>query len=211
MANLIIGISGVAGSGKDTFFKIFKSLMSQKRISVKRLSLANALKKEVSPWTEEHYGINATTCSREEKEIIRPFLVFHGTQKRNKTNGRHWVQKLSKTAKKLSQDNIVVITDVRYDDYDRDEAHWLQEELGGVLVHLSMSKEKKLIPPANKEEARNDPKLIIKSNYKIEWKYYEGSLDYIIKKLSPQVENFIKSLLEDGRLPASKESEGRKL
>ena len=31
----------------------------------------------------------------------------------------------------------LVITDVRYDEYNNDEVDWLKNELGGTLVHLS--------------------------------------------------------------------------
>ena len=61
----IIGIAGVAGAGKDTFY----SLLSQ-RMFCKRASFADFLKKEVRPWCGDQYGIDPCTCSREEKEII---------------------------------------------------------------------------------------------------------------------------------------------
>ena len=207
MDNWVVGLTGVAGCGKDTFFKIFSDLLSKRGIKTKRYSLADALKKEVSEWTKIHYGIDASNCSREEKELIRSFLVFHGSQKRLRTEGRHWINTLDDTIKsdKLSNDTIVVVTDIRYDDYPRDEAHWLQNELGGTLVHIGLyepvnfpydaggvnSHFKKYKEPANLEEKRNDPKLLNKTNYKIEWPLCEGSQECVLQKLSHHVEDFI--------------------
>ena len=169
----IIGIGGVAGAGKDLLFNLVS-----KSVSVKRFSLADELKEEVRQWCLDNYGIDSVKCSRQDKEIIRPFLVFHGTQKRDQTQGRYWVEKLHK---KIQQDNAenIIITDIRYDDYEKDEVHWLKNEIGGKLIHL---RQYEAIPDSNEgalirhykmginsEESRNDPKLREKADVRIEW------------------------------------------
>lgn len=172
---MYIGLSGVAGAGKDLFF----SLLSRK-MKCTKFSLADALKKEVSPFTQKFYGIDPLTCSREKKEAIRPLLVTHGTIKRSQSNGRHWINKLNKKIKNNKNNlasSIVIITDIRYDDYPEDEVYWLMEELGGYLVHISLydvvprlnADFRKYVMPANEEEARNNPKLQNKADYIIEW------------------------------------------
>ena len=70
MKRTVIGLSGVAGVGKDLFFQLLS-----KKINVRRFALADALKREASIWTYKQYGIDALNCSREEKEVIRRFLV----------------------------------------------------------------------------------------------------------------------------------------
>jgi hypothetical protein len=215
MNNLVVGLSGVAGCGKDTFYEILKDSLSKRGIKTKRYSLADALKKEVSEWTKTHYGIDSSDCPREEKEIIRSFLVFHGSQKRRRSEGRHWIRILNDIIEsdKLPHDTVVVITDIRYDDYPKDEAYWIQEELNGVLVHIKMYE---LIPrlnrnvktytkPANPEEERNDPKLINKTNYKIEWPLCGESQECILQKLNGHVEDFITWLSHANRLVSNKE------
>ena len=87
----VVGISGVAGAGKDLFY----SLLSNQINSVK-YALADDLKKEVRETSLRLYGVDSTNCSREEKDYIRPFLVSHGTMKRNKTDGTHWTKLLTK-------------------------------------------------------------------------------------------------------------------
>ena len=201
MSDIYIGLSGVAGSGKDLFF----TLLSQ-RVRCQRFSLADILKKEVSNFTQQSYGIDPITCSRQEKDLIRPLLVTHGSIKRLRSEGRHWINQLnSKILKNKVKDKIVIITDIRYDDYQKDEVYWLKEELGGYLVHISkyrveeaVSKKnwpqkeanKVFTPPANQEETRNDPKLKRKANYLIEWeKVQKPELE-----LSPYIDNFLKWL-----------------
>ena len=201
MTNQIIGISGVAGSGKDTFY----SLLAE-ALPCTQYSLADELKQEVNQWCKMHYRIDSVACSREEKETIRPFLVAHGLAKRKLSNGRHWIEKLHDKLIKDKIHGFKVITDVRYDHYENDEADWLKDELNGVLVHVSQytletpstcvleqhpkALIKKFKEPANSEEAQNDPKVKLKSDYQVEWPFLENNID----KLSPYVDNFIKWL-----------------
>ena len=131
---MVIGLSGVAGAGKDLFF----SLLSEK-LNCQKFSLADALKNEVGLFSYPQYGIDPLDCTREEKNTIRPLLVLHGTFKRDQSEGRHWIEQLNKKILlNVLNDSIVVITDIRYDDYPKDEVFWLKEELGGVLVHISL-------------------------------------------------------------------------
>ena len=220
--NKVIGISGVAGAGKDTFF----DLLSE-RIPCEKYSLANELKREVSQWCRMHYQIDSVNCIRKHKEIIRPFLVFHGTTKRDQTEGRYWINKLNDTIVKGDASKFKIITDIRYDDYDNDEVRWLKDELNGILVHVSqyinetqvMPHEpsglvRKFIEPANSEEARNDPKIKKKSDFQIEWEFIKNGQ---IEELGPYVDNFVTWLTKDHeketnqRLDFNKESQERRM
>ena len=91
---MIIGVSGVAGAGKDLFVETCIQELANLGKTGVRLALATALKEEVKDWCLEHYRIDPTNCSREDKEKIRDFLVAHGTTKRHASEGRHWVEKL---------------------------------------------------------------------------------------------------------------------
>jgi hypothetical protein len=199
---MVIGVSGVAGSGKDTFFKIFKDLLGKRE--VKRFALATALKQEAGNWTIPNYGIDPLNCSRAEKEIIRPFLVFHGVSKRHKSNGRHWINQLNDEILPFKEsEQIAVITDIRYAEYEKDEFYWLKEELGGLLVHVSTYSTKKdsnegallleFSTPANEEEFRNDPNLKKNADYVLEWPEIRGGLN-VEEELKPYVERFIEKI-----------------
>ena len=172
MDRAVIGISGVAGSGKDLFF----SLLS-KHLGVRRFALADQLKQACSKWCLSEYGIDPTNCDREDKEKIREFLVFHGVFKRKLSNGRHWVDKITPNIQSFlinaNTEDVPVVTDVRYQEYEKDEVSWLKNELNGVLVHISQyqNKDGKRIwkDPANSEETRQDPILKNHADFSIEW------------------------------------------
>ena len=210
---MVIGLSGVAGAGKDLFF----SLLSNK-LNCQKFSLADALKNEVGLFSYPQYGIDPLNCSREEKNIIRPLLVLHGTFKRGQSEGRHWVEKLNKKILLNNiNDSIVVITDIRYDDYPKDEVFWLKKELGGVLVHISMYEElirlngrkKEFVQPINGEEERNDPKLKSQADYIVEWEKAKNDKE---KELEPYIDAFISWLNgEENRLSAYQKAENSRV
>ena len=176
--NQVIGVSGVAGCGKDLLSSSVEQELISRGFKVRKISLAAALKSEVRGWCVENYAIDSIDCNREDKEKIRDFLVFHGTTKRNTSEGRHWVNVIDSIIS-MEKDNYdyFIISDVRYDDYEKDEVYWLQEELNGVLVHVQLywveqglnGHKKFFQQPVNSEEARNDPKLLQKCHYDVTW------------------------------------------
>ena len=82
--------------------------------------------------------------------------------KRKLSNGRHWIEMLNK---ELAPDKINIITDIRFNKYEKDEVYWLKNEINGVLIHLSryteVKGERMYFPPVNDAERENDP--LIKS------------------------------------------------
>jgi hypothetical protein len=202
MKNKVIGIGGIAGCGKDLFF----SLLS-KRLPCKRFALADELKLETKDVLVSNYGIDPLTCGREDKDKIRPFLVFHGGIRREQTDGRYWVDKLTpkiKTHMESGYGQNVVVTDVRYDEKSKDEVHWLKEEIGGVLLHLSCYEEvvKGIDPkgsvssvrvfphPPNETERLNDPRLKAQADYILAWPKITGPLKFIEHSLMTHVDKF---------------------
>ena len=136
---LIIGISGVARSGKDTFAAILIKQLELKGKRVKRLALAAPLKEFCDEFCQKNLGISAFTQNNDEKLMIRPMLVWFGDAKRKQTNGRFWVDLADKTIKDAEAEgyDYAIVTDVRYDHYERDEVHWLKHEREGILIHVS--------------------------------------------------------------------------
>ena len=176
-----IGISGVAGCGKNTVANIIIKLLQRMGLPHRELSIARNLKKEVSCVSRELYGIDSTDCTREEKDVIRPFLVSHGEIKRNLSNGRHWVDKITE---ELAPEKINIITDVRYNKYDKDEVFWLKNEINGVLIHVSRYDEvdgkRAFMPPANDTERINDPLVKRDADLKFYWKTQKDDINKII-------------------------------
>ena len=194
----ILGLAGVAGSGKDLLFDSIKSNPLFGR--VEKVSLAQELKSDIRSTILRRYDVDIFDCSREEKNLVRPMMVAHGTIMRKKTNGKYWIEKVSSEIEKLKSDKeitTICITDIRYDEYENDEVDWLIDDLRGYLVHLSkFSYESRIIkvhPAANSDESKNDPKLKARSDLEIRWqeaKTEESKLS-MTKKVSKMIHDWV--------------------
>ncbi len=190
----VIGVSGVAGSGKNTFCTLAIKKLETLGVRATECSLASFLKIELREFCLTHYGIDPTNCTREDKETIRDLLVFHGNYKRNLSRGKHWTGKLQlKIQEDLTANryDTFLISDIRHNEFETDEYYWLKKVMGGYLVHLSnyeVSEDLKKIfkAPANKHEAKNDPILKDLSDHAIEWPKVES-----LEQLNPFIDGFI--------------------
>jgi hypothetical protein len=176
----VIGIGGCARAGKDTFASILTYKLQQTGKSVKRVAFADPLKTQVDEFLVKNLSITAFTPAPEEKSLIRPMLVWYGDAQRKRTNGRYWIDLAKKTIEETNFDYYIV-TDVRYNAYEKDELYFLKNEVNGILCHISKYKmtteangtstviEKKFVQPANDHEAENDPKIKAAAHHTIEW------------------------------------------
>lgn len=143
----IIGIAGNARSGKDTLGENFESILADNGIKAKRYSFAHELKSSVDDFLIRELGISAFTEDSEEKEIIRPFLVFWGTDVMRKINDNIWVEKLEST---LYDNHVSIITDLRF----LNELEWVKGNEG-----FSVFIKRDGIEPANEYEGLNNKKI----------------------------------------------------
>jgi len=198
----IIGVSGVAGSGKDLFTSLCETHPTAKSLwPIKKFSIANALKQECFSFIYENYGININDCTWEEKNSIRKILVAHGEIKRELSKGTWWFEKLTNDILEAKKSHkTIFITDIRFSEYEYDEVQWLRDTLDGFLVHItkiSVNRDTGEItyhPPANSSEESNDPKLTRASDYEIEWEDISSIEEYCEKqkKLSIAIDKFSK-------------------
>jgi hypothetical protein len=113
---IIVGVSGYARSGKDTFADILEECLPE-GVEVARLKFANPLRRalnesfkhlevDANPWTEDN-------C---EKEALRPLLVSLGEFARSKNPEVFAAQVAKESANLLTKEgmDLVVITDLRY-------------------------------------------------------------------------------------------------
>lgn len=170
----LIGITGVARSGKNLFSSVAKDILTKKGYDVKELSLAEELKKDLYDLIYSKTGISTYTEIDEEKELIRPLMIAHGNMMRKVTRGKHWTSLLEERIK--SECNFVdfcFVTDVRFAEYPEDELYWVTEKMNGKLVHISRTVELddgvSIIPAPNIHEMQNDPKMERASHYKLVW------------------------------------------
>ena len=177
----VVGVSGVARSGKNLFCDMIAYELEQKGISTRQFALANELKLDCLEFLKEKCGLDVWTSETKDKSLFRDFLVWYGDLKRKQTNGRYWINKMDEALAKSNKD-VALISDVRYDAYERDELSWVREERGGVVVHLrrylspnlSMinlhsMESRSYIEPPNEHERVNDPKMREGADLRVEW------------------------------------------
>ena len=143
----IIGIGGNARSGKDTLANNLVSILAELNIKAEKVSFANALRQSVDDFLLRELGISAFTQDKKEKDIIRPFLVFWGTDIMRGRDEDVWVKKLQSS---LKEDQVNIISDLRF----TNELDWIQNN-NGVSVMLSRPNAN----PANKYEEEENKKL----------------------------------------------------
>jgi hypothetical protein len=178
---LVVGISGVARSGKNLFCDMVLDKLAKRGVSGKQFALADALKADCEEFLNENCGLNVWTSVTEDKSLFRDFLVWYGDLKRKQTNGRYWVEKMNEQFKTESV-QVALVSDVRYDTYSHDELSWVEFEHEGLMVHLrrwltpdiSMinlhSMEDRIyIEAPNEHERINDPKLRKGAHLRIDW------------------------------------------
>ncbi len=179
-----IGCTGFARAGKDLFCNILSKQLKEKfDMNSQVYSLAYELKVDCKNFILENLGLDVFSTDSKEKSIFRPLLVEYAQIKRNQTNGRYWLEKLHK---RITGDvkcdklfdvkrDIVIISDIRFNEFPHDEIYWVKHELQGKLVHISQytinNGIKKFNSPPNYMEELNDPKIKPCADYCIEWEY----------------------------------------
>jgi len=173
----VIGLTGVARCGKDTFCLLAAKRLNKAKQPVMRCAFADNVKADLHQLLVKKAGISAYTNIDKEKELIRPLLVAYGTDLMRKIDEDYWIKRLEMSVKAAGQiDATAFITDVRY----MNEVEWIKEQ-GGAIIHISKTGCK----PANEEEAKNDPLIQDTADLKIHWDHI-GDKD-LEKKLSPKV------------------------
>ena len=170
---IVVGISGVARSGKNLLCELLMQNLYLEGYTSKPFALAADLKNDCDEFLYKKCDLNVWTDLTEDKTQFREFLVWYGDLKRKQTNGRYWIDKLDRRISTYEGD-VAIVTDVRYDQYDKDEVHWIKEEKQGLLIHLKRFKRDdtnfvQYTKPANDHESLNDRSLYEKADINITW------------------------------------------
>lgn len=183
----VLGVGGLARSGKDTFTEILINQLAKRGKKTKQVSLAGPLKQYCDEFCKTNLGISSFTQVPEEKILIRPLLVWFGDAKRKQTNGRFWINLATKAIQQAESDgfDVAIVSDVRYSFYERDEVYWLKNEMAGNIAHVSRYTQandgiKEFLQPPNDHERINNPKVRAAADYVIEW----PTLDVPVDKLT---------------------------
>ena len=182
----IIGIAGASRSGKDTLCRSLIRILKEKyNIEAERMSIAGDLiKKNLQNIIMNSVGIDSFTENTEEKELIRPLLVEYGKLMRKWTEGRYFVENFENINEKT-----LIIPDIRYAEYEKDEIHWIRNEVNGYLIFL----ERENIKDANETEKINNKKLKVLSNCCIYW----GKLDENNENDRKNIDDYAIKILND--------------
>ncbi len=178
---LVIGIGGVATSGKDTLCQLLINQFAVHGIDAYRRALADELKNEIQSSLIQRYGINVWNCTKEQKEVIRPELVALGRARRLESQGTFWTNILQT---KLDDPNdftldggfgeVMIVPDIRYNYYPNDESNWVRKKNGGLLLHVRRyeiddKNNKQYIEAPNDEERENDPLVRRDADFSLTW------------------------------------------
>lgn len=177
----IIGISGLAGDGKDSVCRILQKFFKENSdFVVERLALADNLKMDCQQACLELFNIDPIECSRENKNKIRDFLVFYGKVMRSKTKGSYWTNLIDEKIENTNKENLIFcVPDIRYAQYENDEVQWLKTYEKSFHIHVKKhsikydSNSGRLVKifsdPINSEESLNDPIVESYADYVLEW------------------------------------------
>jgi hypothetical protein len=175
---MLVGLCGLARSGKDSFFNIVKDNFEG---GFHRVAFADALKRELDDLLIKYTRISAFTEKREEKEIIRPLLVTYGTHVRRRLNENCWIERIENNVKHhLNAGKCVFVTDVRYEN----ELRWIHQ-MNGASIYIETPGNY----PTNEEEEINDPILKFHAKHCFSWKKNAPS----IKETPIKIKNFFKN------------------
>ena len=163
-----IGICGAAGCGKDTLCNALITIIGSQL--AKRFSIAgDKIREDLRPLIHQSMFWDITELDRHQKETVRPLMVEYGRMMRNTTLGRYFITYLEN--KPTFQDtSIRIIPDIRYDEFQYDERHWLKEEQRGFLIYV----DRKNTPPANKYEEKNLQNLRLWADHVVYWDTLEN-------------------------------------
>jgi hypothetical protein len=188
----LLGAGCIALVGKDTFYRLFSSILKDYGIECERVALADQLKLEVDQFCREKYGISAFTKNPAEKEIIRDCFVSHGKIMRKLSKGKYWTSLVQPIVDGYRKEGkLVICTDIRFAEFECDEINWLKEKNKGIYIHLNrFGNDGRKFSPINSEEERNEKILENKADFKLSW-VSSSDENYLIDTIKLQLKDLL--------------------
>ena len=181
-----IGVTGLARTGKNLFCDIAtKQLREKYNLRARTYAIAYELKKDCAVFVSDKLGLDVFTENTADKTIFRDLLVWYGATKRKQSRGTYWTNLLEKRIKnELEVEHcllgepldVVLVSDIRFAEYENDEVQWIKQHLNGKLVHISKfnysspdKNQKVYVTPPNVSEEKNDPLVKSSADCFIDW------------------------------------------
>jgi hypothetical protein len=175
----IIGICGNARCGKDTMALLIQEALADIGVKSKKINLADSLKDELREFVDKTLGIDIFTDDEDEKKIIRPLLVTWGTHIRRKLDPNVWIKQ---ACEKMTDNCVYIVPDIRY----TNEMEWLRNQ-DGYCIFIDRILDGSIIPPANEEEAANNPILKENSDFQLSWQTVGLENKKLLKQIAVEV------------------------
>ena len=197
---LVISAAGFAKSGKSTFCDLVsRELEKRFKFHCCPLSFATTLRVDTQDFLEK---CGFDVWKDVNKELFRPVLIWYASLKRTQTKGQYFIERLKRDFEIKAGGgyfNAFLISDLRFAEYSpNDEIDFCKQN--GVVVHISRYKlalgtgseeSNNLIKhfdlPPNEFEAKNDPLIKERADYRLEWKNENGR----VENLSSHITHFI--------------------
>jgi hypothetical protein len=179
---MIIGITGYAKVGKDTFYKLLSESYTN---NFMRFGFADELKRDLFELVRDQFGWDIFDLKGEQKEVIRPIMIAYGCAWR-KVDGLHWVKIIDEKLKHYNKNFIPVITDVRFEN----ESKFFRDKYGKDFILIKINREGAPIPPD--EELKNQPLVDNYVDITLNW----HTVGDEISLLKPQVEIIYNKLIK---------------
>jgi hypothetical protein len=174
----IIAIAGNARSGKDTLGKHLVSILGEYGIKAKCYSFASQLRKETDEFLLKTLNISAYTEDNDEKNIIRPFLVFWGTEIRRKLDDLIWIKQVESM---ISDNEVAIITDLRF----QNEMEFVKNNNGQIICLSRIDEDGLVVPPANEYELENNAVIAKQADSNFTW--FTSDNEELLKSLTNEL------------------------
>jgi hypothetical protein len=123
-------------------------------------------------------------------------MVAYGKCRRSQTEGKYWTSTIEPSVNTLIANNeLPIITDVRYIEYKDDEYSWIKSH-NGLLIHISRKlNDGSFVQPANIEEKSNDNKLKAVSDITIVWETCQD-VNFLYELMQKQLKNIYERYMQ---------------
>lgn len=175
----IIGLCGNARCGKDTMARLIQEALADINVKSKKINLADSLKDELRVFVYDRLGIDVDTDNTEEKAIIRPLLVTWGTNIRRKLDVNIWIKK---ALEKMTEQCVYIVPDIRFSN----ELAWLRQH-NSYCIYIDRIDGENIVPPANEDEAANNPILKANSDFQLTWQTVGDEKEKMLKQVAIEV------------------------
>lgn len=168
---LVIALAGTRGTGKDSLCKALQAVDP----NVARVAFADALKRDLSPFIAEHFGIDVFTATGADKELIRPLLIAYGMARRER-DPLVWCRKTTDLiiehfgpqAREPFPSVIPLVTDVRFvNEVNHLRATFSRDTHHAVAVIVNVTRDDS--PPPTDEEEKHYREVAALADIHFHW------------------------------------------